>query len=95
MAGLGNRIMVGWLHPGHGQPICACGNQRSLAGMPSRDNKPRREVRSADPSRRDERPGQPINKVQGQRLSPARTHTRINAFITSMGRRNQAKRDAR
>ena len=38
---------------------------------------------------------QRLNKLKGQQLPPGRTHTRINAFITSMGRRNQAKRDAR
>jgi hypothetical protein len=63
--------------------------------MPSRENKTRRETRAATQRHRDSPVEQPINKLQGQRPSPARTHTRINAFITSMGRRNQAKRDAR
>jgi hypothetical protein len=63
--------------------------------MPLRESKRRRETKGAKPGNPERTVEQPINKAQGQRPSPGRTHTRINAFITSMGRRNQAKRDAR
>jgi hypothetical protein len=63
--------------------------------MPSRENKTPRVVATTRSQHRDGTVVQRFNKSKGQQLSPGRTHTRINAFITSMGRRNQAKRDSR
>jgi len=69
----------------------------SLLGfrMPSRENKTPRVVETTRSPRHDGTVDQRFNKPKGQQLPPGRTHTRINAFITSMGRRNQAKRDSR
>jgi hypothetical protein len=63
--------------------------------MPSRQNKTPRGTGAAGEPHKNARSEKPNKKIQGQLISPARTHTRINAFITSMGRRNQAKRDSR
>jgi hypothetical protein len=63
--------------------------------MPSRENKTPREPRAAGELHKNASAEKPVKKSHGQLIPPARTHTRINAFITSMGRRNQAKRDSR
>lgn len=39
--------------------------------------------------------GQHAGKHPANRISPAGNSTRINAFVSAQGRRNQAKRDAR
>jgi hypothetical protein len=38
---------------------------------------------------------QPMEKRGRNRILPAGNSTRINAFVSAQGRRNQAKRDAR
>jgi hypothetical protein len=63
--------------------------------MPSRENKAPRVGETTPSQRRDASVDPRFNKLKGQQLPAGRTHTRINAFITSMGRRNQAKRDSR
>lgn len=62
--------------------------------MPRRENKPLRKV---DPQKRQTTHG--IGETYGRRRPnpPYRAghDTRINAFVNSLGRRSQAKRDAR
>jgi len=62
--------------------------------MPSRENKNSREV---DPTQRNpvQKPGAAFGKYRAKAVYRAGHDTRINAFVTSLGRRNQAKRDAR
>jgi hypothetical protein len=62
--------------------------------MPSREKKT---VRAVDPAR--DQPAQKhesaVEKYRQKAVHRAGHDTRINAFVTSLGRRNQAKRDAR
>jgi hypothetical protein len=62
--------------------------------MPQRENKTRRDV---DPTHRsgETKHNALLGKLRQRTVYRAGHDTRINAFVTSLGRRNQAKRDAR
>lgn len=77
-----------------GAAICALEQWRSPLRMPSREKK---RVRDISPTNvktlhANERA---VGKVQPRPFSRAGNSTRINAFVNTLGRRNQAKRDAR
>ena len=67
---------------------------RQWCGMPSRENKTNRAVNPAE-RKAQQKPEAAFGKYQQKVVYRAGHDTRINAFVNSLGRRSQAKRDAR
>jgi hypothetical protein len=77
-----------------GAVICATANWDSPFRMPSREKKRGRDISPANVKTLHANERVPL-KGQPRPFSRAGNSTRINAFVNTLGRRNQAKRDAR
>ena len=63
--------------------------------MPNRENKTARAVNPSQRGNTTQKQAADFGKYPQKAVYRAGHDTRINAFVTSLGRRNQAKRDAR